>query len=93
MFLKQENSEMDDFERKNTNIHTWKIFNILEKHLEKCQVFNGYPCKIFTIFVHIPSISFYFKKKLANFSGGARGPPPPPPHLAEASFKDSLRIT
>ena len=37
MFLKQENSEMDDFEERKTLV--------LKEKLNNFQVFNGYPCK------------------------------------------------
>ena len=41
MFLKQEKSEIEDFERRQ------KIL-VLGNILKNVQVFNGYPCKKFT---------------------------------------------
>ena len=67
MFLKQEKPEMDDFERKTKFGSEGKVLSKIQyfkKILKKkCPGFNWYPCKNFTIFLHI----FLFQNILSAF--------------------------
>ena len=79
MFLKQEKSEMDDFEEEEKYLVLKEKLQYFKK-IKKQKKITETLAKTLHIFCKF--FCFILKKKSAFFSGGG-GQPSPPPHLAD----------